>query len=262
MTDLSYARSFDAISFIETVLEQLACISGRWPDTYDANYVKEWKTWKGFSNGASKLPELANAYFSYGSEGGLCSYENSLVGFYEPPAVGSISLFICCPESVISIQQLIDLAIDLAKNLGSSFPFEYGYAHSLSDDFEPSTETKYYKTFGGRGIKSRPADSIWIYHMLGIRHGCLRSVYPKNILNSSQTSNPILVELLSHGVGTLESFTEGLTLWSIPEDQINRALEALAATGSIIWHDKGRDIFLQRSEAREYYEAMSPRRLT
>ncbi|HTE41762.1 MAG TPA: hypothetical protein VK629_13095 [Steroidobacteraceae bacterium] len=253
---MAYARAFNGIAFLGGVLDQIAHISGERPKTYGANYEKEWKTWEGFSNGSSKLPELAFADFFYPREGLLCVYENSLVGFYKPPAVGSLSLTISCPESLCSVQQLLDLA----KAVYPSFPFEYGYAHSLTDDFEPTSEIKFRRTFGGRSMKVGPASSTWLYHMVGIRHGFLRSVYPKNILNSSQTSNTIVANLQKEGVGQLEPFVADLQLWSISDDQIPGALEVLSTSGSLIWDDKGRDIFLRRNEAREYHEAMFPKR--
>lgn len=254
ITDMAYARAFDGIALLESALNQVAGITSEWPKTYGANYEKEWKTWRGFSSGAPKLRELAYADFFYSREGLLCTYQNNLIGFNKPPAVGSMSLTICCPESLCSIQMLVDLA----KSLHSSFPFEYGYVHSLTDEFEPTSEIKRRKKFFGTSLEVGPAGSTWLYHMLGIRHGCVKSVYQTNILNLSQCSNTVVADLLKQGVGQLEPFVDDLSLWSVSEDLVPSALSALSTSGSVIWHDKGRDLFLRRREAREYHQVMSP----
>jgi hypothetical protein len=155
------------------------------------------------------------------------------------------------------VQQLLELA----KAVYPTFPFEYGYAHSLTDQFEPISEIKVRKTFGGISMKGGPAGSTWLYHMLGIRHGFLKGVYPKNILNSSQTANSLVANLNNQGAGQLEPFVADLQLWSLSESQIPRALDLLSTSGSVISDDKGRDAFLRRNEAREFHEAMFPKRV-
>ncbi len=256
ITDMSYARAFDWKELLQTVTKMIASATGAEPTGYSANLSnKAWSSWDGFVRCVQRYRVLTHAYFSYERDGLVCKYSNSLVGFTDPPLIGSISLMISSPEALMSQEHLLHMAEDIFAIL----PFEYGYAHALEDDWIPGLEKRIRRTFFGSSVEVRKEDSAWLYHMIGIQHGYMRSVYPFNILNPSQARNPAVVDLLANGIGKLSPLKGDLVLWTIPEAEVPVALRALAASGSIIWHEWGQEEFLKNPLARRFYESMWPK---
>jgi len=250
---MPFARNFDGVSLIEFAAKRIEQVTGQAPTGYSANYQrKDWKTLDEFARSARKLRELTFAIATHEHELALM-YTNSLVGFKDPPAIGSIELMICCPEGSISLDHLTVLA----KEIYSVLPFDYGYVHRLDSDCDPQTERKLKRTiFGSIVSETRKEDSVWLYHMMAVRHGCVKGVYPMNFLNGSHLSNPTLARLVSKGVGNIHALNDHLTLWFLTPADVSFALQALARSGSVIGHDQGRDEFLRGLRAAEYRQAM------
>jgi hypothetical protein len=255
ITDMPFARSFDGVSLIEFVAKRIEQVTGQAPTRYSANYQrKDWKTLDGFARNARKFRELTLAIATHEHKLALV-YVNSLVGFIDPPAAGSIEMMISRPDGSMSFD---DLAV-LAQDIYGELPFDYGYVHRMDSDCDPQTERKRKRTiFGSIVSETRKEDSVWLYHMMGVRHGCIKSIYPLNILNGSHLSNPTLSRLVSEGVGKIRALNDHLSLWSLTPAEMSGALLALAKSGSVIGHDEGRDDFLRSPGAAEYYEAMWP----
>ena len=255
ITDMSYAKQFAWKELLQAVTKMIANATGAEPTGYSANFAREWNSWDRFVRAVHRYRVLTRAYLIYERDGLACNYTNSLVGFTDPPRIGSISLMISSPEALMSQEQLLQLA----EKIYAILPFEYGYAHALEDDWVPGLEKRIRRTFFGSSIDVRKEDSAWLYHMKGIQHGCMRSVYPFNILNPSQARNPTVVALLAKGIGWLSPLKGDLVLWTIPEAEVPVALQALAASGSIIWHEWGREEFLKNPLSLGFYESMLPK---
>ena len=255
---MAEARSIEAIDLIRCALDGVSEVIDQLPKNFCANYTREWKTWSSFVRGAERQPELTCADFSFETDGPLLTYQNSLVGFTNPPEYGSIELAFSAPESICSADSLLSVA----HSLCSRADFHYGYVNVIDDSFDPMMETKIKKSmFGGSisiEVNEDGRDSAWLYHMLGVKSGYFRSVYGINILNASHLANPAFGSLIEQGIGTVEDFCGDLKAWRVSDDDLEEAIRSLAASGSLIWHESGHEKFMASESAGEFYKKMWP----
>ncbi|MCP5143273.1 MAG: hypothetical protein H6978_00450 [Gammaproteobacteria bacterium] len=256
VVDINEARSYDGLALIEAALTGVGRSYAVEPENFCANYTKEWRSWRAFTAGANRLPELTYADVSFGKEGFSLHYTNSLVNFDEPPELGSLHIGISVPETEGSIEHMLSLAKDLCRQS----PFEYGYIHSLADNLTQFGEQKIRRTISGMSVRVDRSGTIWDYHLAAIRSGFLRSVYAVNLINESHLANPAIGKLLQRNVGVVSPFEGELKIWRLSEADLNSALEVLAESGSLIWHERGMEKFLAQPHASEVHMRMSPAR--
>lgn len=253
IADLDAARKFDGLAVIQAALTALGTVSAAEPRMYGANYSHEWRDWDAFATGVSRLSALTFADVSFARDEHSLLYRNSLLNFVEPPELGSIHVGLSMPATEGSFDRMTSLATTLC----GLFPFEYGYVHSLPSNVLAFTENKIRKTLLGNSVRVDRRANIWQYHLAAIRSGFLRSVYPVNVLNESHLANPSIDRLLQCRTGVVLPFVGKLSIWRLSEHELSAALEALAESGSLIWHESGVDKFLARPQAHEIHSRMS-----
>lgn len=254
IVDVDGARRFDGLEIIRTALRGLGLSAAVQPQKYCANFTKEWRTWDSFVSGVIGLPALTYADVSFATNGYALHYSNSLVNFSEPPELGSVHLGISIPEAANSLEHVLSLA----KTLCRSAPFEYGYVSSLAGNVLQFTEQKIKKGIAGSSVRVDRRSTIWEYHLAAVRSGFLRSVYPVNLINKSHLENVSIGRLLQSAIGEVKPFVGDLSIWRLSESDHRTALEALAESGSLIWHESGVENFLAQPQAREVNVRMSP----
>ena len=236
IVSLEEARAFDVGKLLSSVIEKLDDATGAHPNSFDINYRDVRKTTKTFLKAIDKRKEVVFACAGYGAGRPLLSFSNHLLNSTEPPPLDSIDLTID-----FYAEHPIETLYSIVSKAAETLEFDYGYIAKLPVTHDSLTERKVKRSLFGlsESISITASDHFYSKHIPAVKHGYLRSLYNHNFLNDSHLSNIHIDALIKDGIGRLSQFNDGITLWSLEDDEIPSAKESLTASKVILWSPDG-----------------------
>lgn len=255
IVDFKTATLFDLKGILNYSLSILEDAIGVSPNYYDVNYgEKEWRTSKAFLNGLKKYKNKDIVYLmaGYSDSRSHVLIDNPILNYSNPPNISSIDVSIAI-ESKFFLETKIN---EYLRNFYVIASFNYGYIIDLNEDYDFNDENKMSKGLFSTKTNTKESARIWQFHMLGIRYGYLKKLYPVNIINSSHKSQPVIKKLLEDGIGRLQRLNEDLDLWFLDSNSFIEANNHLRSSPYFIADEKSSYLFLESEDAKKFYAEM------
>lgn len=257
IVDLEQARKVKIHEIINSCTELMDSTLSSYPDNYEVNYgKKQWKSKKGFNLGISKLDkkEIYNVIASFSNSKTYFSISNSVLNISSDfiPNKSMVTIEIAVPKLSIDFNQLISFL----SGLYNIFEYDYGYIVELNEDYDFSTEKKIKKKLFGQEISIEEIDKIWRFHSVGINYGFLKNVYPINILNKTQISQPVVNNCLKEKIGKVEQINNSINLWILTNRELSQVQCFFKQSKYLIANKDTSKYFSDSEESKRFYAEM------
>lgn len=217
ITNNKIAEDFDMESCILSVINSISQKTELKATDFDINYKDSRKTLNGFKKALKKQKEIVYSFVGFDSNktNTYFTIDNPMLNWTEQPENSSINI------SIQIAREFADLnTIELtAKDLITSFDFEYGYITKLPSNYDSGTERKIKKGLFSTSIEVNETDHVWTFHSVGMLDGFIKRLYPVNYLNKSHLSDLTTKELILK-YGIMENISENICKWTLNSEEI------------------------------------------